>query len=177
MARCHIYVSPGEQVTVGRRRSSFVPRLQNIDQLPTTLQVPWTCDGVAFVRVPEVGGENYPLLVLAADRIGILTRTWSFRVTADQVVARVEIGAYPPVVPDEKSCVIIARAGEIEAYEVYDDDQLSQRKIPDEKNWCGSLTNTAGATELVQTLRTSSALNARLNDLGRSIIERRLGAA
>jgi hypothetical protein len=150
--------------------------LKNIDQLTTTLEVPRTLAGLAFVRAPEAGGQNYPLLVLAADRAGILTRTWSFRVTADQRVARVAIGAFPPVVPDEASCVI-ARSGEMDAYMVFDDGQLADRKIAAERNWCGSLTHTDGAKDLVQSLRTSPVLDARLNDLARMVINRRGGAA
>lgn len=151
-------------------------RLENIDQLATTLEVPRTRAGVAFVRAPDVICKNFPLLVLFADRVGILIKTWSFRVTADQRVSRVPIGAYPPVVPDDKSCVI-ARSDDIDAYEVFDDDQLSERKIAGERNWCGSLTHPDGAAELVRSLRASAVLDARLNDLSRIIIERRRGAA
>lgn len=149
--------------------------LENIDQLAATLEVPRTLAGIAFVRAPEVSRENFPLLVLYAERVGILTMTWSLTVTADQRVSRVIIGAYPPVIPKDESGVI-AKPGGLDAFVPFDDGELSERKIPGERNWCGALSNSAGVTELQQRLRESAVLDARLNDLARLVIERRRGA-
>lgn len=150
--------------------------LENIDQLTATLEVPRNVAGVAFVRAPEVVGRNFPLLVLFAEYIAPVTRTWSLQVTADQPVTRVKIGDYPPVVPNAESGVVPVRGG-VDAYLNFDNDGLAKRQVVGDRHWCGSLTMAAGGERLMEKLRNHFVLDSQLNDLTRFILNRRLGGA
>lgn len=149
--------------------------LDNIDRLTAALAVPRAVAGVAFVRAPDEAPRNFPLLVLYAEPVGIIVQTRCLQVTADQTQARVVIGDYPPVVPKPESGVIVQRGG-LDALIAWDDAELARRDIPGDRQWCGSLTASAGADRLTKKLRKSAVLDLQLNDLTK-YIQRRWGLA
>jgi hypothetical protein len=145
-------------------------QLENIDELPTALEVPRTLAGVAFVRAPMATGENHPLLVLYAEGMGGVTRTYSVIVTDKRHKTRVPIGNYPPVVPKESG--VIPRPGGIEGMIIRDEGELAVRPILGDRHWCGSLRGPAGADCLTKKLKNHPLLAMQLNDLTRHIRRR-----